>query len=65
MVNYTFIYWNRLNYNQKCSLYSLVNDVVIHPSERFLNQWWLSLPLYKRASVFDYLFELKEIFNDK
>lgn len=65
MVNYTVIFWNRLSYNQKRTLYRLVNDVAINPSERFLNQWWFSLSLYKRQSIIEDLASIKELLNDK
>lgn len=65
MVSYTFPFWNRLNYNQKRTLYRLVNDVAINPSERFLNQWWFSLSLYKREAIIEDLASFKELLNDK
>lgn len=51
MVSYTTFFWEHLQYKQKRSLYQLVNDVVVNPSERFLNLWWFSLSLYKRESI--------------
>lgn len=66
MVNYSTFFWEHLQYKQKRSLYQLVNDVAINPSERFLNLWWFSLSLYKRESIISDLasISVKELLED-
>lgn len=54
-------FWNRLNYRQKVMLYSLVNNVVLCPKEKFLNYWWFSLSIYRRDEIVNNLMELANV----
>ena len=54
-------FWNRLNYRQKVKLYSLVNNVVLCPKEKFLNYWWFSLSIYRRDEIVSDLMEFANV----
>ena len=57
MISYTLHLWNRFNYHQKCILYRLVNNNIVHPKERYLDIWWSSLPMYRREEIISDLME--------
>lgn len=57
MSSFSLHFWQRLNYHQKCVLYRLVNNQIIHPKERYLNLWWYSLDMSRREEILSDLLE--------
>lgn len=63
MPSYSLYFWQRLTYNQKCILYRLVNNNIVHPKEKYLDRWWYSIDMSRREEILCDLLELTK--NDK
>ena len=60
MTSYTLHFWQLLNYHQKCILYRLVNNNIVHPKERYLDIWWHSLDMFRREEIISALLEFSK-----